>query len=342
MLAFETVNTFYFVRLPALLLHYRSQSGFNRRTKDLAALIGSADPSRSSKYGYNRSSHHSSSRNGSPVRGSIYSRGSPSREYNTLSGASFRNSGGGLLSSLVGLSNYKHHSCPGDSPRASSNRDRSRYSQCRKSVAPNSLECSRMSNGGGSYQHPVGYSNGDVSPHRQQSWSNGRKYHYAASTCSDSSVERKQDKKESRSHKQGLERQRMGSSKRKASHRTTFEHHRHRDDPSSPQVSSSRRHLRNSAVSTPELNQPTKSGDGGGDPHNATRHVNKGKTVEVSRSFGQQQKISVMSTCTSNGETLTKLQRERMELLMKLSMVQTKHKSEIITSGSSTQATYNG
>ncbi|KAL5108642.1 Msx2-interacting protein [Taenia crassiceps] len=319
-----------------------SQGGFNRRTKDLATLIGSADLSRSSKYGYNRSSHHSSSRNGSPVRGSLYSRGSPSREYTNLSGASFRNSGGGLLSSLIGISNYKHHSCSGDSPRASSNRDRSRYSQCRKSVAPSSLECSRMSNGGGSYQHPMGYSNGDVSPHRQQSWSNGRKYHYAASTCSDSSVERKQDKKESRSHKQGSDRQRMGSSKRKASHRTSLEHHRHRDDPSSPQMSSSRRHPRNSAISTPELSQPTKSGEGGGDPHNGTRHVSKGKTVEVSRSFGQQQKVSVMSTCSSNGETLTKLQRERMELLMKLSMVQTKHKSEVITSGSSAQAIYNG
>ncbi|KAH9285043.1 Uncharacterized protein ECG_02667 [Echinococcus granulosus] len=315
-----------------------SQSGFNRRTKDLAALVGSADPSRSSKYGYIRSSHHSSSRNGSPVRGSIYSRSSPSREYSNLPGASFRSSGSGLLSTLIGLSSYKRHPCSGDSPRASSTRDRSRYSQCRKSLAPNSLECSRMSNGGGSYQHSMGYSN-DVSPHRQQPWSNGRKSHYATSTCSDSSVEPKQDKKESRSHKQVLERQRRGSSKRKTSHRISLERHRHRDDPPSPQPISSRRHLRNSAVPTPELSQPMKSGEGGSDSYSATRRVSKGKAAEVSRSFGHQQK-TVMSTCSSNGETLTKLQRERMELLMKLSMVQTKHKFEVITSGSSTQATY--
>ncbi|EUB61012.1 Protein split ends [Echinococcus granulosus] len=155
----------------------------------------------------------------------------------------------------------------------------------------------------------------------------------------DSSVEPKQDKKESRSHKQVLERQRRGSSKRKTSHRISLERHRHRDDPPSPQPISSRRHLRNSAVPTPELSQPMKSGEGGSDSYSATRRVSKGKAAEVSRSFGHQQK-TVMSTCSSNGETLTKLQRERMELLMKLSMVQTKHKFEVITSGSSTQATY--
>ncbi|KAM7533279.1 hypothetical protein Aperf_G00000128021 [Anoplocephala perfoliata] len=289
-----------------------SQGGFGRRNKDLAALIGLTDSSRLNKYGYSRSSHHSNSHNGSPNRGSIYSRNSPSRDFGNLPGSSFRGS---------------------------------KYSQCRKSMAPSLFDCSRMPNGGGSYQHSVGYNHDEMSPHRQLPWTNSRKSHYAVSTCSDSStVERKQGKKESSlSHKQPSERPRI-SSKRKSSHRTNLERHRHnREDPSSPQMGSSRRYLREPTVSTPDSNQLLRPIEANGESHSAVGSIkhapNRAKLSDCSRTSVDQQHQKSFLAPSSNGDALSKLHRERDELLMKLSLLTTKQQA---IAAPSTQPGYDG
>ncbi|VDL43960.1 unnamed protein product [Hymenolepis diminuta] len=302
------------------------------RHKEIVALLGlSNSSSRLNKsYGYSRSSHHGISRNVSPSRGSVYSRNSPARDFNNLSGSSFRGSGGGsgLLSSLIGLPSYKHES---------SSRDRSKYSQSRKTMAPTSYDCSRgISNGGGSYQHSVGYNSVEISPHRQMSsWNSSRKSQYAASTCSDSSsVERKPEslkRDASHSHKHISEHQRT-SSKRKSSHRANLERHRHsRDDPTSPQlVSSSRRYLRESTGSTPESNQHSKS---------FMDATNGESRIPSSKHKTKLPEPKTPLTSESSGDTLSKLHRERYELLMKLNQLSTKKKTD---AESSTQHGYGG
>ncbi|VDN96181.1 unnamed protein product [Rodentolepis nana] len=303
------------------------------RHKEIAALLGLANSSSrlNKSYGYSRSSHHCSSRNVSPSRSSVYSRSSPSRDFNNVSISGFRGSGSGngLLSSLIGLPSYKHES---------SSRDRSKYVQSRKSVAPTTYDCPRgMSNGGGSYQHSVGYNSVEISPHRQlPSWSSSRRSQYAASTCSDSSsVERKPESLKrdvSHFHKHTSEHQRS-SNRRKSSHRVSSERHRHsREDPTSPQmVSSSRRYLRESTGSTPESNQPPKSSMDAesGDSHIPSSKNNRTKLPEPKTPL----------TSESNGDTLSKLHRERYELLMKLNQLSTKKKTEVV---SSTQHGYDG
>ena len=210
-------------------------------------------------------------------------------------------------------------------------------------MTPSSLDCSRTSNGPGSHQqqHSTGYSNDGVSPHRQQLWSNNsnRKSHYAASTCSESSVERKSEKKDSRSHKQISDHQSKESGKRKLN-RTSLERHRYKGD-LSPQVSSSRQHLRETVVSASESSHIAKSTEAGSGSRGGAKHASKGKLAGASRSFDLQQKTPTLSTCSSNGETLSKLQRERVELLLKLNMLQTQHKTGV-SNVSSARQSYNG
>ncbi len=315
----------------------RSQSGYSRRSKDLHSLIGISDSLRSSKYGSSRIPHHSSSRGDSPGRGSAYSssRTSPSRDYNNPSGSSYRNSGN-TLSSLVGLSTFKQHSQFGDSSQVNrssgSNRyDRSRVSLCRKSMAPtsssSSLDFSRNSNGGGGpYQHSTGYNNGeDTSPSgRHQSRSHRRSNYVASSRSGSSSLERKDGEKKDRHASRSTDRPKRDSSRRKSSRRTSTDN----SHPYPAATSSPRRHLRESTVSTPEPSN-AKPTEGPNDSRERCRSVVKHKDSRTKSNLSshEQQKNTVMST--ANDETLSKLQRERMELLMKLSMLQTQSSSQV-------------
>lgn len=295
------------------------------RHKEIALLFGlSTSGSRLNKsYGSSRSSHNISSRNVSPTR-SLYARNSPARDFNNTSGSILRG-GNSIMSNFIGLTGYGKHD---------SSRDRSKYSQSRKSMGPSSHG---MTNGGGSYQHSGGYNGTEISPHRQvSSWNSSRRSQYAASTCSESSsVERKSDflkRDASHSHKYSSEHQRS-SIKRKSSHRTGSDRHRYtRDDPVSPQMSSiSRRHLRESAGSTPESNQPSKSTV---ESANGESHILPSRNLKSKHS-----ELKTSPNSESNGDTLSKLHQERVELLVKLNQLSSMKKTD---TESSNQYGYDG
>lgn len=298
-----------------------SQSGFSRRSKDFNGM-GLCDSSRSGKYISSRSSHHSNSRCDSPGRVSVYSssRTSPSKDYNNNPAVStFRTSANGLTGS-VGICSSKH---PGDSAstqinsRSTSSRyDRSRASQCRKSMAP-SLDYSRSFNGLSYQQHStLGHGNADeLNPLRHQSRSHRRSQHATSSASDSSSLERKQPRGEYRTHKNGSDRSKRD---RNIKHKSSL---RYADEnallaPSTMsttlipprQDESVHRRLRESTLSTPEQ---------------SCNLVNEVNIRDRSRSVAKPENIAPQrphALSMQPNETLTKLQHERSELLMKLSM----------------------
>lgn len=111
-------------------------------------------------------------------------------------------------------------------------------------------------------------------------------------------------------------------------------------------MSSSRRYLREPTEPTPDSNQLLRPIDTNGESRSAVgsaKHVaNRAKLSDCSRSSVDQHHQKSFIAPSSNGDALSKLHRERDELLMKLSLLTTKHHSHAAITEPSAQPGYNG